>query len=399
MIRYFLFLAVAASSLAADWPQFRGPGGSGVSGETGLPVKWTATDNVRWKADLPGRGISSPAVAGGRVYVTACSGYRMTHLHVLCFDAATGTRLWERQFTATGPTMCHPTTTLAGPSPAADGKAAYALFGTGDLAALDRDGNLLWYRSLGRDYGGIANQLGLAASPVLAGDTLLLPMENTDRSFAAGLDTKTGRNKWKVERKRGTNCVTPVALPVAGRLEAVFATPGEMTAYDPETGAAIWTHTGISPSSTASPGSAEGGLLVVPGRELCLVRPGPGETTPEVVWQTGKTAHGDPSPVAYRGRVYVLAGVGVDCVDGRTGRSLWKQRVKGGQFWASPLAADGKLYAVAEDGLCTVIRLGDQPEVLATNPLGESVFATPAIADGCLYLRTERHLFCIGGRK
>jgi outer membrane protein assembly factor BamB len=400
MKRYSLLLILVVSpALAADWTQFRGPGSSAVSQETGLPVKWSATDNIRWKADLPGRGLSCPVIAGGKVYLTACSGYRQTRLHVLCLDEASGAKIWERQFIATGPTMCHPTTNMAAPTPVSDGKNVYALFATGDLAALDADGNLLWYRSLNRDYGNLTNQLGLAASPVLAGETLLLPMENTGVSYAAGIDVKTGQNKWKVERGRDTNWVTPVVINIAGRVDAAFATAKEITAYDPETGALRWTHTGIAPSQAASPGPADGGVIIVPGRELCALRPGPEGTTPQVIWKTGKVGQGYASPVAYRDRVYSLGSVAVDCIDAKTGEPVWKQRVKGKQFWASPVAADGKLYVVSEDGFITVIKLGDKPEVLATNAMGETILATPAVANGCVYLRSDQHLFCIGAKK
>jgi outer membrane protein assembly factor BamB len=395
----FCFVLIAAPAMAADWTQFRGRGSAATSEETGLPVKWSATDNVRWKADLPGRGLSCPVIAGGKVYVTACSGYRQTHLHVLCFDESTGTKIWERQFTATGPTMCHPATSMAAPTPVTDGKCVYALFACGDLAALDADGNLLWYRSLNQDYGNLTNQLGLAASPILAGDTLLLPMENAGHSYAAGLDVKTGLNKWKIDRERGTNWVTPIVLSVGGRVDVAFATGKEITAYDPETGAVRWTHAAISPSSTASPGPADAGMVLVPGKQLCLLRPGPEGTTPEVVWKTGKVSDGYASPVAYRGRVYAVGSVTVDCLDGKTGEVLWKQRVKGKTFWASPVIAEDKLYVVSEDGLTSVLKLGDKPEVLATNALGETIMATPSIADGCLYLRSDQHLFCVGSKK
>jgi outer membrane protein assembly factor BamB len=400
MKRYALLCALAASpSLAADWTQFRGPDSSAISQETGLPVKWSATENVRWKIDLPGRGVSCPVIAGSKIYLTACSGYRQKWLHVLCFDEATGAKLWERQFKATGSTACHPTTNMAAPTPTADGKNVYALFATGDLVALDADGSLLWYRSLNRDYGNLMNQIGLAASPVLAGETLLLPMENAGNSYAAGIDVRTGQNKWKVERIRDVNWVTPLVINVAGRVDAAFATPKEITAYDPETGKLRWTHTGISPSEVASPSRGEEGLVIVAGsRELYALRPGPSGTTPEVVWKTGKVQPDFASPVAYRGRVYSVGRLTVDCVDAKTGKSLWKERLKGKHFWASPIIADGKLYVVSEDGFTNVIKLGEKPEVLATNALGETTLATPAIANGCLYLRSDQHLFCIGGK-
>src|SRR5262249_3499773 len=133
-----LTFSVPPFARAADWLQFRGPGGGGVSEEKDLPIRWTKSDNVRWKAALPGRGLSSPVIAGGRVYLTACSGYLQRRLHVLCFEAATGKKLWERQFWATGNSTCHPKTNMAAPTPVTDGERVYALFGTCDLACLDK---------------------------------------------------------------------------------------------------------------------------------------------------------------------------------------------------------------------------------------------------------------------
>ena len=216
-------LAAVMTAGAAEWTGFRGTAGSAVSEEKGLPVKWSKTEGLRWKIDLPGRGLSNPVIAGGRIFLTACSGYRERRLHVLCFDEASGKKLWERQFTATGSTNCHPTTSMAAPTPATDGKAVYALFATGDLAALDRDGTLLWYRSLVGDYPRLTNQVGMAVSPVLAGNVLLLAMDNAGDSFAAGIDTKNGKNIWKVDRPREINWVTPLLFNSAGRQAALFA--------------------------------------------------------------------------------------------------------------------------------------------------------------------------------
>jgi outer membrane protein assembly factor BamB len=401
MKRYALLCAlVAGPVLAGDWRQFRGPDSSAISPETGLPVKWSSTENVRWKADLPGRGVSSPVVAAGKVYATACSGYREKWLHVLCFDEATGAKLWEREFEATGPTACHPVTNMAAPTPVTDGKHVYALFATADLFALGADGDLLWYRSLDHDYGKLMNQIGLAASPVLAGNTLLVQMGNAGNSYAAGLDVHTGQNKWKVDRPRDVNWATPLVINVAGRVDAAFPSTKDITAYDPETGAQRWTYTGVPPSDVASPGRGEEGVVLVPGeRELCALRPGAEGTTPEVVWKTGKLKLDFATPVAYRGRVYSVGTVNVECLDAKTGDSIWKERLKGKHFWASPIIADGKLYIVSEDGFTNVIKLDDKHEVLATNSLGETTLATPAVANGCLFLRSDQHLFCIGGKK
>src|SRR5262245_13588662 len=160
-----LLLCAGGALRSSDWPQFRGPGGSGVSADVNLPARWSATENIRWKADLPGRGVSCPVVASGRVYVTACTAYRERRLDVLCFEASAGKKLWDRELAATGSTTCHAKTSIAGPTPVTDGERVYALFATGDLACLDKNGDLIWYRSLAGDYPHITNQVGMAASP------------------------------------------------------------------------------------------------------------------------------------------------------------------------------------------------------------------------------------------
>src|SRR5687767_8539407 len=137
----FALVVAAAGTLAAEAPQFRGPGGSGVSQEKNLPVEWSEQNNIRWKADLPGRGLSNPVIADGRVYVTACSGFEQKRLHVLCFDLKTGKQLWDRQFWATGSTLCNGMTNMAAPTPVTDGNRVYALFATADLVCLDREGD------------------------------------------------------------------------------------------------------------------------------------------------------------------------------------------------------------------------------------------------------------------
>ncbi len=389
-------LVGAVFAAGADWPQFRGPGGTGVADEAGLPVRWSATENVRWKAPLPGQGVSGPVVAGGRVYVTACSGFEQRRLHVLCFDEATGRKRWERQLAATGGTLCHPKNCMAAPTPATDGERVYALFGTGDLVALDANGNLLWYRALTLDCPGLTNQLGLAASLVLWHDLLLLPMDNAGVSFAAGLDKLTGRDRWKVPRPRSINWVTPLVITRHGRDEVLFQSAREVTALDPATGAERWTYPGqgaFPDPSVPSPAFAEGLVVLAGGLAL---RPTDGRS-PEVAWRSSRLRPAYASPLCYRGRVYAVnnSAIRLDCFNLRDGKPVWQQRVRG-PFSGSPVAGDGKVYLVNEDGVATVLAAGDRPHVLAVNPLGESVLATPAIADGSLFLRTDRHLYRIG---
>lgn len=391
--RLICLLLVAAAG--ADWPQFRGPGGSAVSPETGLPVQWSSTENVRWKADLPGRGLSAPVIAGGRVYVTACSGYRQDRLHVLCFDARTGSKLWERQFWATGGTGCHPKTCMAAPTPVTDGQRVYALFATADLACLDRDGNLVWYRSLTGDYPTITNQVGMAASPVLADGVLVVPMENAGESFVAGIDIQTGKNRWKHDRSRQINWTTPLVFQSGGKAEVIVQSWQGIASLDPQTGNQRWVYEAEGTGTTPSPTAADKHLLVPSSGDLLALKPS-GQETPTLEWKSTKLSPRTITPLYHQGRVYSLNGAGVlNCADAAKGQVLWQERLKA-PFSASPIFADGRIYAVNEAGTTFVVQVGDEPKLLGTNKLDETILATPAVADGALFLRSDQHLWCIG---
>jgi outer membrane protein assembly factor BamB len=338
-------------------------------------------------------------VAKGKVYVTCCSGYRQDRLHVLCFDAATGKRLWERQFTATGSTNSHPKTSMAGATPVSDGDRVFALFGTGDLAALDADGNLLWYRALVRDYPTVTNQVGMAASPVLWKDTLLVPLENAgDQSLALALDAATGKNRWKAERVRDINWVTPLVLPHGESADVLFQSKNELTAYDVRTGARRWSHTGSGLGTVPMPITLDG-LVLATGGETTALRPRHGDAGPEAVWTSSKLNTGYTTPLYYQKRVYGVVGGFLVSAGAEDGRSAGQSVRLRGTFWASPVAADGKVFVANEDGTVFVVKAGDQPELVASNPIGEEVVATPAIAGGALFVRTKEHLYCIGQKK
>ncbi|MCI0640816.1 MAG: PQQ-binding-like beta-propeller repeat protein [Gemmataceae bacterium] len=393
----FLLLALPVIVLRAeDVPQFRGPGGSGVSKEKGLPVEWTEKENIRWKAALPGRGLGNPVIAAGRVYVTACSGFEQKRLHVLCFDLKNGKQLWERQFWATGATQCHPKTNMAAPTPATDGARVYALYATGDLVCLDKEGNLVWYRSLAGDYPTIGNNVGMAASIILWNDLVLLAMENVGDSFAAGIDKDTGVNRWRVERQRGINWTTPLLIQNQGEPEVIFQS-SDLTAYDPSSGKKKWTLSGGFagiPSPTFG-----GGLVLAPGGKFQAVRPGTDKGKPEVVWQSNRLGTGFSSPAYHEGKVYALGTNGVlNCADAVTGKALWDVRLEG-NYAASPLVADGKLYAVNEKGDTSVVQLGAAGTLLGVNSLEDTILATPVASDGAIFLRSDRLLYCIGAGK
>ena len=189
----------------ADWLQFRGGDSSSVAGNETLPTNWSDQENIAWKSKLPGRGLSGPIVVGDRVFITASSGHHQDRLHVLGFDAADGKQLWERQFWATGRTMCHEKMAVATPQPASDGQRIFAFYSSNDLACLDLDGNLLWFRGLTFDYPNASNSLGMSSSPVVMGDTVIAQVESDSESFAVGLDVKTGVQRWKIDRPKMSN--------------------------------------------------------------------------------------------------------------------------------------------------------------------------------------------------
>jgi outer membrane protein assembly factor BamB len=392
MNRFLLLIAASATlSVGADWPGFRGVNNSGTSSEANLPTGFSDSSGLRWKATLPGRGVSGVVTLGSKVYVTCSEGVRDDQLHVLCFNAATGEQLWHRQLVATGNTAAHPDTCMAAPTPVADETGVYALFASGDLAAFDTDGTLRWYRALVADYPTITNQLGMASSPVLSKNKLIIPMDNPGESFLAAIDTKTGKNLWKTPRPREVNWVSPILREVAeGQVEVIF--PGrELVAYNIDTGAKKWTAKlgGSIPSPTLV-----GDLLIAPSGGVTATKLD-GTTTKEL-WKSVRMQTGMSSPVLYDGKVYGVTSAGIVlCADAKNGTILWDLRVKG-KFSASPIAGDGKLYLFSEEGKLITIKLGTEPEILAESETKERGQATPAISGGAIYLRGTKTLFCIG---
>jgi outer membrane protein assembly factor BamB len=381
---------------AEDWPQFRGPGGTGV-GEGKYPMSFDKPDNLRWKAKLPARGVSSPIIVADKVFITCSSGKRDDRLHVLAFDVKTGKELWHRQFAATGITAAHPKTCMAAPTPVADAKAVYAQFATGDIAALDHEGNLLWYRSLTGDYPTISNVVGMASSPVLYQDRLIVPMDNSGDSFVAALDTKNGKNIWKQSRPRESNWATPTIREITSQeVEVLFQNIKELAAYDMNTGEKKWAHN--APSQLLSVNLTDG-LLMVPSGGLKMYRPSENNKLEEV-WAAPKLQSGYSTPLVYDNHIYVANPAGVlNCADLKTGKTVWDERIRGSKqtFSSSPVAGDGKVYLVSEAGTLSVFKAGGtEAELLATHELEEEALATPALADGALFLRTGTTLYCFG---
>jgi outer membrane protein assembly factor BamB len=380
----------------ADWLQFRGTTGNGVatpdtSAANAPPVSWKDATNVAWKSELPGRGLSSPIVVGNRVVVTANSGVRQDRLHVLCFDRDSGAEIWHRQFWATGMTHCHPKTSMAAPSPASDGKRIYALYSCNDLACLDLDGNVLWLRALMLDYPNAANSVGLSASPVVVDDTLVVQIENESVSFAAGLNTSDGVNRWKLDRPRALNWSSPVPVGPTGVL---LQSTSEIAFIEARSGKVLWTHAaacGAIPSSTVTEK-----VFVIPSEGMTALKcEGSIASKPTIVWKSNKMTADTPSPLIYDERIYAVGGSILRCADLQTGEVKWRLRLKG-PFSGSLVAAGGRIYCFSEEGVCQVVQPGDgEGTVVGTSELGESVLCTPAISDGGLFVRSDKHLWKI----
>lgn len=394
-----IWLVLSVGLAGGDWPHFRGPAGTGVIAGS-YPTSWTS-NSMAWQTPLAGRGLSGPVVAGGRVFTTSCAGRKEDRLIVECHDATTGKALWLRQLWATGSTACHPTSSMAAPTPAADAQRVYALFATGDLVCFSHEGDLLWYRALCQDFPSITNQVGMAASPMLAGDVLIVPMENvgTD-SFVAGLDVATGQTRWQIARPRSENWTTPLVVPGSGGFDVLLLSGNNLTVVDAATGSERWRHTASGLSTIPSPAHGVEGVVIPGGAsgEMVLVRP-ESEAAPQVVWKQRLRLR-YASPLYLQDKIFALNSADVlHCIDAKTGHLDWQLRLKNGPFAATPLAAGGLIYCLSEKGTCSVIKPGAATgEVVAVNQIDDTFMATPAFSGGRIFLRAERKLYCIGGQ-
>lgn len=391
-------LALACSTApldAAEWRQFRGDDSTSIATAEAWPTSLSEAENLAWRVDLAARGVSSPIVVGQRAVVTSASGYRQDRLHVQAFDTATGRLAWHRQFWATGRTLCHPTSSVAANTPASDGKRLFAFFSSNDLLCLDLDGNLLWMRGLTYDYPTAANDVGMAASPVVLADTVVVQVESQGESFAAGIDAASGATRWRIDRRKGANWTSPVVMRQPGGDDLVLLqSPDRLTAHDPRTGQERW-RVERSCSSIPSATALEG-VVYLPADGLAALRVPQGGGTPESLWQENRLSADNASPVIYRGQTLTINGAGVlNCGDAATGALQWQLRLKG-TYWATPVAAGEHLYAVNQDGLAQVVKLGaDRGEIVAEHEFGEPILGSPAAADGALYFRGDAHLWKI----
>ena len=396
----FLFVGLGwmAVAQAGDWRQFRGTESNGLGDDVLPPTKWSATENVAWKCALPGRGLSSPIIVGDDVFVTCSSGFRQERLHVVCIDVKDGSKKWERQFSATGRTSHFPKSCVATSTPASDGKRIFALYSSNDLACLDLEGNLQWFRGLTYDHPNASNSLGMASSPIVVGTTLVTQVENDSESLATGIDVETGVSRWTSVRPKKANWTSAVVWPKRfGGTEdlALLQSSEGIVAVKPMTGETVWKYT--DGASTIPSSVVADGVVYAVSHGITALRPPSDSANLEQLWRAGKLGPGTGSPLVYQGRLYSINNAGVLLsADLKTGDIKWQLRIPG-PFSGSPVAAGGHLFVFNEKGEGHCVKLGDEAgELVSTGDLAGEVFlCTPAISGGAIFVRSDQTLWKI----
>ncbi len=424
-IRFMLlvpFLCMTQPSLhGADWPSWRGAGGTGVAAaEEDPPTHWTTEFGVKWKAPLPGPGNSSPIVIGERIFLTQFSPESRERL-LLCFDASDGKELWRHAEVADVDEWTHPSNPLCAASPVSNGSVVLCFFGQPGLFCFDLDGKVLWNKSWGTPQ----HLFGGGPSPVLVNDIVVVTFGPGVEQFYAGLSVVDGAELWRIDMPRvdavnpleGPNApplpketdlrdpfgswATPVVLNLETGVEVILTMPGELRGVAPETGETLWTCTGPAEQVLGSPAFGAG-VLALQGGTAMAIKPGGrgdvGET--QVQW----TMKNDParigSPIIVGDYLFGITMNGiVDCSRISDGERLWRERMSdggaNGGSWGSLVAANGRIYALTQSGTTYVFEAASTYKPLSINPLGEATNASPAIAGMAIYIRTNNHLWCI----
>lgn len=420
MHRRFFLIALtltATTALGADWSQFRGPHGAGTSEETGLPASWSAKENLVWRAKLPGPGTSCPIVVGKRVYVTCYSGYglgvfkkaekepedpKALMRHVVCIDRTNGAILWSKQFQPTNPESKYYVHEgdfhgYASSTPASDGERLYVFFGASGVYCFDLDGKELWHSDVGKG----TRNWGSSNSPVLYKDLVIVNASVESDSMIA-FDKISGKERW---RTKGISASwnTPVLADAPQGPELVVNISPAVIGLDPASGKELWRVKGFGGYVCPSVVAHKNMVYVVRGNALAIKAGGRGDVTDShVVWR-GKASSVISSPVYHDRRLYCLSrSEFLTCIDADTGANLYRQRLsKGGEFFASALVADGKVYCVSRFSGTYVVAEGAKYQELACNTFADDVSrtnASPIVHDGCLLLRTDQYLVCVGKR-
>jgi outer membrane protein assembly factor BamB len=402
MMLRLLLLAILALP-AEDWPQFRGPGGEGHSAERALPTEWGEAKNIAWKTPVPGRGWSSPVIAGGHVWLTtSMERPGGASLRVLSFDATTGRLASNVEvFSIDNADLRNAKNSHASPTPILEGDRVYVHFGADGTAALTTDGRIVWKAVLPYE-----SQHGNGGSPTLYRDLLIVNCDGADDAYVVALDKTTGKVRWKTQRRLpyDQSYSTPLVIPVNGRDQLISVGAHRTMAYDPLTGREIWrVGYGDGFSNVPRPVYSHGLVFIGTGFQeasMLAVRPtGTGDiTNTHVAYTIERGAPFTPSPIVVGDEFYMVSDIGVaSCLDVATGKLIWQQRMPG-NYSASPIFADGKIYFLSEEGVATVIAPGKEFRRLALNTLDGMTYASIAVSQGSLFIRSDTHLYRIAAK-
>ncbi len=412
------------------WPTWRGPSATGVAEKGNPPLTWSETENIKWKVKLPGQGSSSPVIWGDRIFFQTAietdkkgsapdakkqgeekrsfhGGKTPTNVHkfdLVCLDRKTGKTLWQKTASESLPHEGHhPTSSFASYSPVTDGKYVWASFGSRGVHCYDVDGNHKWSRDLGKMK--TRNAFGEGASPALAGDALIVLMDQEGDSFVYALDKKTGKTIWKKSRDEHTSWSTPVVVEVEGRLQVIINATNRVRCYDVKTGKLVWQCDGMTANAIPSPVAGFGKVFCTSGFRgsallaIELGRDGDLTGSDAITWQVDEGTPYVPSPVLYGENIYVLSvnKGAISSYQAKTGKpNFVKKRLNAiDKVYASPVGAANRVYIVSRDGKCQVINNSDKFEILATNILDDEIDASPAIVGDQIFLKGKTHIYCI----
>jgi outer membrane protein assembly factor BamB len=408
------FLLGSVPVLAQNWPHWRGPSMNGVSTQTGLPVRWSKTENVAWSLAMPARSGSTPIIWGDLIFINVADG---GSLHLWAVDRLKGTVLWKRPIA--GGDRVQRKANNASSSPVTDGRTVWVISGNGVLKAFDFSGKELWVRDIPKDYGAFGIQFGYGSSPLLYEGALYLQVLHgfftDDPSYVLKINGADGKTLWKVERptrarhESPDSYTTPALLKYGTSVEVVITGGDVVTGHDPATGREIWRADGLNPTDNsafrlvASP-VVHGDLIFAPSRErpLLAIKPGGrGDVTSSHVLWTFMNGPDVPTPVTDGTYLYSINDRGiVYCLDAKTGAAVYgPQRLRPATYSASPVLADGKIYITDEDGVTSIFRAGAKFELIGENSLGEFTLSSPAVVGGQIFIRTDNFLYAIGQRR
>ena len=420
------FALSAVSTEAVEWTRFRGPNGQGFSADAAVPTSWSATSNIKWKRELPGAGTSSPIIVGKYVFVTSYSGYGTNQgdisklkRHLICLNRADGKIVWSKAVPSTGREdrasrmlMEHG---YASQTPASDGTYVFAFFGKSGVVAFDMEGKKLWQTSVGTSSGRM--RWGSGASPILYKNLVIVNASDENEAIV-GLDKKTGKEVWKAKAGGFASCWgTPVIVKMKDRTDLVLAVPDEIWGLNPDTGKLLWYAPGVQSSSMCSSLLVKGDVVFAvggqrPGGAVAVRCGGKGDVSKtHVVWTSSSSGRIN-TPVLVDNRIYWVSSGIAQCISAKDGKQVYRARLgggnaggggrrRGGQNYCSPIAVNGNIFMLTRSGTTHVYKAGTKFESVSTNSLDDSsgFNSTPAVADGHLFIRSNKYLYCIAAGK